>query len=293
MTRAVTVLGATGLVGRHLVPSLRSVGWEVRACSRHARQDPSLGVVEAWQPGDPLPEGRPVINLAGANLAGKRWTADYWQQIVDSRVAWGEGVAAAANTAGVPAVLHASAVGIYGDRREPASEDAPAGEDPLARLCVDWERVYEPVHGRGVALRFGIVLDGADGALPKMLPPLRMPLSPLGDGSQPMPWVHVADVVSVIRAALEDEEMQGALNVVAPERVDNRTFLRQLARTDRRWWLPIGVPGPALRLALGDMARLLLTGQAVVPARLQERNFVWRHGALPDALRACLDQRDR
>ena len=141
-------------------------------------------------------------------------------------------------------------------------------------------------------LRLPLVLmpTSRGGGLVKMLPrlgPIRFPLAKVGHGRQPLPWVHVDDVVQVICMALERPEWRGPLNVVAPELLTNADFTRQLAAVTGRMMLPMGVPPLVLKLAMGEAAQLACIGQAVEGTRLQQQAYPWIHADLESALRAC------
>ena len=298
----VTVTGATGLIGRRLVARLRERGDEVTVLSRDpAAARARLGVeAVGW---DPLAGPAPAAALAGrygvVHLAGEpvaqRWTAPARERIRASRedgtrhlVA---GIAAAAPRPRT--LVSASGAGYYGARGdEPLDEQAPPGDDFLARVCVGWERAARAAEDHGVrvtVLRTGVVLDPAGGALAKMLPPFRLGLGgPVAGGRQWLPWIHADDLVALYLAALAGgDKWAGPINAVAPEAVTNATFSAALGRALRR---PAVVPVPrlALRLRYGDMERIVTTGQRLVPARAQALGFAFGHPRLEPALRDAL-----
>lgn len=254
-----------------------------------AWQPPAAG---AWERELDGAEG--VINLAGESIVAKRWTPAQKQRMADSRVATTRALITAINRAARrPAVLiSASAIGYYGPHgEEPLEEDAPPGSDFLAQLCQQWEgaaRDAEPLGVRVVRLRIGLVLARDGGALAKMLPPFQWGLGgPLGSGRQLMSWVHRDDVVGLIRWALEDVRVSGALNATAPNPVTMRAFASTLGRVLHR---PAIAPVPAvvLRLVLGEVAEMLVTGQRVLPAKAQQMGYPFRYATLEAALSACL-----
>ena len=187
----------------------------------------------------------------------------------------------------------ASAIGFYGNRGdEELTEASAAGSDFLAQLCQDWEtesaRAGE-LGARVAILRFGVILAKNGGALPKMILPFRFGAGgPVGSGKQWMSWVTLEDVVGAVRYALNDPQMIGRFNVVAPQPVRNADFAKCLGRVlHRPAMLP--TPGFALRLALGEMAdALLLSGQRVFPRRMEELGFRFAHPELDGALRSVL-----
>jgi uncharacterized protein (TIGR01777 family) len=166
-------------------------------------------------------------------------------------------------------------------------EESAPGEGFLTDLCVEWEEASAGIEELGVRralLRTGVVLSCEGGALPRMALPFRLFLGGrLGDGRQWLPWIHIGDEVGAIRFLLETEQARGAFNLTAPEPVTNGKFTRHLANVLGR---PVMLPAPAfaLRLALGEMATILLDGQRAVPKRLQELGYEFRFESVPEAL---------
>ena len=233
------------------------------------------------------------MHLAGAPVA-QRWTAASKEAIRASRELGTRNlVAGLASADPRPGVLvSASAVGFYGKHGdERVDEDAPAGGDFLAGVCVAWEREARAAGDLGirvVLMRTGVVLDPTGGALKTMLPPFRAGVGgPVAGGAQYMPWIHVDDVVGMYLAALDDPSWTGPVNVTAPEPATNRDFSKALGRALHR---PAVAPVPAfaLRLLYGDMAEIVTEGQRAVPARAQALGYGFRRPDLDDALAAAL-----
>lgn len=297
--RQAIITGGTGLIGRALAAELVAAGYEVVVLSRNPQRAHGLptGVqVEAWdgrtaQGWGGLADGTyAIVNLAGENLAGGRWTAERRHRIRQSRLDAGQAVVEAVRAAKrKPAmVVQASGIGYYGPHGdEEVTEDFPPGEDFLGRLAVEWEASTAPVESLGVrrvVIRTGVVLSREGGALPRLALPFRFFLGgPLGNGRQWVPWIHIADEVRAIRFLLENEEARGPYNLAAPNPVTNRELARALRQVLRRpSWLP--VPAPALRLALGEMSAVLLTGQRALPRRLLEADFRFQFPEISTAL---------
>jgi NAD dependent epimerase/dehydratase family enzyme len=207
----------------------------------------------------------------------------------------GDGRPGREGAGGRPAVLvSASAIGYYGPHgEEPLDEEAPPGGDFLAQVCVAWEtqaRAAQQLGMRTVQVRTGVVLDPRGGALAKMLPPFRMGVGgPVAGGRQFVSWIHVDDLVGVIRAALSDERWAGPVNGTAPEPVTNRELSHALGRAlHRPARLP--VPGAALALAYGEMAQIVTTGARVLPAKPLMLGYEFRHPHLDEALGATLSR---
>jgi uncharacterized protein (TIGR01777 family) len=294
----VFVTGATGLIGRALCAALAERGDQVTGLTRRAVVAPPRGV--RLLEGDPAAEGPwtaalgaadAVVHLAGEPVAGGRWTAERKARLAASRLD-STRVVAAAVAAGGPAVLvQGSAVGFYGDRGdEPLDEAAAPGRGFLADLSVRWEAAAAPAAARArvVLLRTGIVLAREGGALPALARPFRLFAGgPLGGGQAWQPWIHLADQVGLLLLALDDGGVRGPLNAVAPGVVRQAELARTLAEVLRRPNL-FPVPGAALRLAVGEMAEVLLASQRVVPARAVAAGYRFRFPGLEAALRDLL-----
>jgi hypothetical protein len=293
----ISVTGSSGLIGSALVPFLTAQGHEVGRVVRSTtaagawRWDPGAGHVDAG-----AVNGKDaVVHLAGETIAAGRWSAARKARIRDSRVR-GTRVVAEAVARADPrpkALLCASAMGFYGDRGDERLTEASApGRGFLSEVSREWEEACAPARDQGVRvvnLRFGIVLSPAGGALAKMLLPFRLGAGGVvGSGKQWWSWVALDDVVGAIRHALVTAGLSGPLNVAAPSPVTNAEFTRTLGRVLARPTL-FPVPVFAARLAFGEMAdALLLASARVVPERLQQTGYVFRHPELEGALRHLL-----
>ena len=289
----IVVAGGSGFLGSALVGAMRQDGDEVAILTRHPRSQHDI----AWSPGSTdtawthaIEGADAVVNLAGESIAGGRWTTTRKAAIRESRIRATRALATAIASARKPPLfVSASAVGVYGPRGdEPVTEDTPPGFDFLAHVCRDWEQEALNATGstRVVLLRTGLVLSKDGGALPRIALPFRLFAGgPLGSGRQFMPWIHLDDWVAMTRWALASSTASGPLNLTAPNPVTNAAFTRALGRALER---PAVMPAPAfaLRLALGEMADMLLTGQRALPARAQAMGFRFRYERVEDALRA-------
>jgi uncharacterized protein (TIGR01777 family) len=232
-----------------------------------------------------------VVNLVGASIASGRWTSHRKQEIFQSRI---ESTRALVNAIGAlekkPSVfVNASAVGYYGDCGEKAiTEMSPKGRSFLADVCEQWEAEAMNVQISGVRvvlLRSGLVLDGRDGALQRMLLPFRLFVGGrLGSGTQWFPWIHSDDEISAIVHALHNSSVTGPVNLVAPGIVRMEEFCKELGKAlHRPSWLSL--PPIVLKIGLGEMAGpLLLHSQKVAPKKLAEDGFVFRFPTLNEAL---------
>ncbi len=290
----VVVAGSSGLIGRSLVAGLRARGDEVTALVRRppaageARWDPATGSIDAGA----LEGAGAVVNLAGAGIGDKRWSAARRHEIVSSRV---QGTTLLARTVAElahppTALVNASAVGVYGDRGgEELTEASTPGRGFLAEVCTAWEDATAPAAQAGVRvvrLRSGVVLSAHGGALARQLPLFRLGVGGrLGSGRQWLSWISLSDEVRAILHALDEPAVEGPVNATAPEPVTNRAFTHALGRALHRPAV-LAVPGFALRVALGaDLAsEMVLAGQRVLPTKLTATGFTFDHARIEPAL---------
>ena len=312
-TMKVLITGATGLVGTALVKRLVADGHTVCRLVRRetvSRKSEDRGQAAGqrvfdvpWDPeasdglsfadsqGD-IAGAEAVVNLAGASIAGGRWTTQRKMVLRSSRVKTTRSLVAALGRLKTPpkVLLSASAVGYYGNRGdEVLTEESKAGDDFLAQLAREWEAEAmkaETAGMRVVRARFGIILAKHGGALPSMMRLFQFFVGgKIGSGRQWMSWITLEDVIGILVYLLKDGVVSGAIDVVAPQPVRNVEFTRELARALHR---PALVPAPAfaLRLALGqEMAdTILLTSQRAEPARLRQLGYRFVHEGLTEAL---------
>jgi uncharacterized protein (TIGR01777 family) len=285
----IVVSGGTGFLGEPLVRRLLQRGAEVLVLSRDpAKVRAGQGI--PWSAVNEAGTADVVINLAGENVGGGRWTRERKRNILNSRVE--------ATTALVTAVrrarekprtfISASAVGFYGVRSdEILDERSESGSGFLAEVTREWEEAAGRAEGvaRVVIFRFGMVLAKDGGALEKMLLPFYFGAGgPIGSGDQWMSWVDREDVLRAIEWAIDQPQVRGTYNITAPEPVRNRDFARALGRAIHRpSFMP--TPGFALRLLFGEMAdEILLGGQRVVPLRATKEGFTFNYPTLKASL---------
>lgn len=298
----VALTGASGFLGPRLVQGLLEAGHTVHVLGRnleHALERLPRGVTgAAFRAGEPLPAealagAQGVIHLAGEPI-NQRWTHEARQRIRDSRVLGTRALVEAMRAAGtVQRFVSTSAVGYYGGGygAEPLTEQSAPGKDFLAGVCQAWEAealVAREVGIRTAVARMGVILHPEGGALHSMLPPFRMGAGGrIGSGKQYVSWVHREDAVAALRFLLERPELEGPLNVTAPEPLPNAEFAHTLAAVLGRPSV-MHVPGFVLKAALGEMAMVALEGQRVVPQRLTESGFTFHFPKLEPALRQLL-----
>ncbi len=298
------VTGATGLVGGALCQHLIQAGHQVVALARNpekAREKLPTVEVVAWDatsghpPIDALEGLDAVVHLAGEPVAAGRWTSQRKKMIHESRVAGTrnlvEGLSHCQNPPKV--LVSGSAIGYYGTHGDELLEETShPGNDFLAELCQQWESEAKRATDSGVRVvlvRSGLILAREGGALPRMLPLFKMCVGgPLASGTQWMSWIHIKDELEAIGYAIEHDEIEGPLNLTAPNPVTNEEFSRTLARVLRRPAF-FRVPGFVLQLLLGEMAEtLLLKGQRVLPKKLEQSGYQFSfsdlRGAFADLL---------
>ncbi len=292
----VTLTGATGFLGRHIVAALLEAGHHPRILTRTPPANLPPGVDFSLWPsdtGEGLHSADAVIHLMGEPVA-QRWSAEVKTRIRSSRVDGTRRLAEALDS--IPdkpqVVVSASAIGYYGERGdETLTESSPPGQGFLADVCVEWEKsadLLEALGIRVVKIRIGLVLGKDGGALDKMLPPFRLGIGgKLGSGRQWMSWIHIDDLAALFRFALENPAVAGPVNATAPNPVTNAEFTRELAHALHRPAL-FPVPAFALHVLYGEMAGMILASQRVLPEAAESAGYVFRHPDLPAAL-ASLD----
>jgi hypothetical protein len=299
----VIITGGSGFLGRALGASLAADGHEVIALSRRPKRVTGLPTgmrVVGWDARSSagwadLAEGAQVIvNLAGESLSHWPWTAARKQRFLTSRINVGNAVAEAVRKvrSRPRVVIQSSGVGYYGPRgTEEIPEETAPGQDLLARVAVQWEASTAEIEALGVRrviIRTGLPFSLHGGIFSLMrLPFLFMMGGPLGSGRQGVPWIHLDDHIRAIRFLIDRPDARGPFNLAAPQPCTYRQFARTLGKVMRRPSI-VRVPGFALRLVLGEMAGLILTGQRAIPARLAEMGFAFKFAELEDALRDVL-----
>ena len=294
----IVLAGGSGFLGGALEAVLTQQGHSVALLTRSPKPETTNQI--AWTPDGSagswvkqLTGTDAIVNLAGEGIADRRWTDERKRTLRNSRLLPTRSlVAAMRQLSPAPTVfVSQSGINFYGPRgSDLTTESTAAGSDFLAGLCVEWEQEAEQASSftRVVTLRTSPVLSHSGGVMGKMLLPFRFGVGgPFGDGAQYMPWVHMKDWLDLVLWFLTNDRTRGAFNATAPGPVTNREFARTLGRVlHRPAFIP--VPGVALRLMVGELAEILLTGQRAVPARAEEMGFRFAFPQLEPALRDLL-----
>lgn len=298
MAKNILVTGATGLVGKKLVPLLLRQGHRVSVLSRKKSEIPGAEVylwdVKAQTIDSGAFEGiDTVLHLAGEAIADKKWTPQHKQEVIDSRVKSTQLLYQTIKDTKAPVTsfVSASAIGYYGDRGEEIlTETSEPGQGFLADCCVLWEEAVNEGIAMGirvVKIRVGLVLSQEDGALAALEKPIKyFAGAPLGSGKQWMPWIHLDDMANIFAKAINDEAMVGAYNGCSPVPVTNKLFTKSIAKQLRRPVWPIHVPAFILKLALGEMSVMPLMSSNTSSQKLLDAGYKFAYLNLDSALQS-------
>jgi uncharacterized protein (TIGR01777 family) len=301
------IAGGTGFLGAPLAEMYAEEGHDVRVLTRalmagDTRHDPGTGMPGitrvGWNPdgksgpwASVLEGSAALINLAGESIAAKRWSPARKAQLRDSRIRATKSLAAALKSAATPppVFISGSAVGYYGPTGDtPLTEASPPGSDFLAQLCQDWEREALAATRndvRIVLLRTGIVLERSGGALPQMMLPFKFFAGgKIGSGRQYVSWIQRLDWIEIVRWLVQTPGVSGPVNATAPEPVANKRLAKAIGHAMGRPAL-VPVPGFALKVAVGELADSLLTGQRVLPAVAKQNGYHFRYPDIDQAFR--------
>jgi len=296
----ILISGASGLVGKHLIPTLKAKGHEVHRLVRKAPQsadeiqwDAEKGFSESEQA--KLENFDAVVHLAGDNVASENWSDEKKRKIKESRTVGTHVLVDALKALKKPPkhFISASAIGFYGNRGdEILTEESAQGTGFLPEVCAAWEdeiKRAEALPARVVYLRIGVVLAKDGGALEKMLTPFKFGVGgTIGSGKQYMSWIALDDLIKMFHFVMENENLRGAFNAVAPSPVSNEEFTKTLGTVlNRPTVLP--VPEFAIKMLFGEMGEtLLLEGARVVPQKLLDAGFDFDYLNLEAAMRHVL-----
>ncbi|MEZ9139868.1 MULTISPECIES: TIGR01777 family oxidoreductase [unclassified Shewanella] len=295
----ILITGATGFVGKQLVALLSQQSHQLTIVTRNITQaTQTLGAEHQYL--DDLNQLKnlndfdSVINLAGEPIVGKRWNNQQKQQICDSRWNITALLTQLIKQSDTPpaSFISASAIGFYGRQGTiPVDEDSQAHDEFSHQVCSEWEHLALQAQSektRVCVLRIGIVLGKNGGALAKMLPPFKLGLGgPIGKGVHGVSWIHIDDLTQLILHLLTTEQAHGVFNATAPNPINHKQFAESIGSSLNR---PACIPTPviALRLAMGEMADLIVEGQFVLPKRTLASGFNFKYPDISPALDSIL-----
>lgn len=302
--KKIIITGATGLIGRKLSQKLTEAGHQIIVFSRNASSaknilkkdytyiDWDYRKSDKWI--ESISTADVIVHLAGINLFAKRWNKKFKEEILASRKETTKALVDAVklSQAKPEVFVSASAVGYYGDCGDKLlDENSPAGNDFLAEVCKVWEAeaaVVEQAGVRRVSVRTGIVLSKEDGALKRMLLPFKLFVGgPLGNGKQWFPWIHIDDIVGIYFHAIENQNLNGAVNAASPNICTMKEFAKTLGKVLHRPSL-FPVPELALKIAIGEAGKVVLMSQRVKVNKLLESGYKFKFENLEEALRNLL-----
>jgi uncharacterized protein (TIGR01777 family) len=304
MKKNVLISGGSGFIGKHLTNLLIANGFSVSILSRSDKQNTSDITYYKWDIATHFIEEEAVIkadyilHLAGENIAEKPWTAKRKEEILQSREESIQLIydVLKKNNKKLNAFVSASGVGIYGaiNGEQICTENTPPENDFLGSTCQKWEFAADTIGDlqiRVVKIRTGLVLGKEDGFLKKLTPIFKMRLgSALGSGKQYMPWIHVNDLCAIYLEAIKNSDMKGAYNAAIFDNTTNTVFSKTLAKVyGYSLWLP-NIPAFLIKMALGEMAQIILKGRRVSPQKMIETGFEFQFTVLEEALKDCLEK---
>lgn len=299
----ILITGGTGLIGKRLTELLIEKGHSVSILSRSKKATSDSIRYYTWDlkkktiEKEAIQQADVIVHLAGANVGAGRWTSKRKKEIIDSRVDSGNLLFSEVkkHNPDLKAFVTSSAIGYYGMTTTVnvyTEEDKP-GFDFLANVCLKWEAVADQFNTLGIRtakLRTGVVLDKNEGALAKLIAPIKLGIgSALGSGNQAMPWIHLEDICGIYIHLIENSQLQGAFNGISPSHENNQEFSKTVAKVLKKpFWFP-KVPSFAIRLVLGKQAVIALEGSRISCRKIQEAGYSFRFTNLSEALNEILN----
>ncbi|MFZ1704648.1 MAG: TIGR01777 family oxidoreductase [Saprospiraceae bacterium] len=300
--KTIVIAGGTGLVGQFISASLSKEDFQIVILTRKPTLLKNGLQYIQWDPLslyiDPiLQHADMIINLAGEGIADNRWTSSRKRALIESRLQSVATIKKWLEHSNIRPELYigASAVGYYGDRNEEKLDEfSTPGDDFLAKTCIQWEEAstaLEPLVERLAIVRIGVVLSMKGGALPKMFLSKSLGiLSYFGKGRQFMPWIHIKDLFNILLFVIQNPEVKGVYNAVAPQEITNRQSIQSIAKLFPHVWLILSAPSIVLKLVLGEMSTVVLSGQRVIPQRLKDEGFTFHFTDIKEAIQDLMEK---
>jgi hypothetical protein len=308
--QTVLITGGTGLVGKALSKMLWAKGYKTIILTRNLPDKKALNNTNTsfalWNVNTgqidiaALQQADYIIHLAGAGVMDKKWTPAYKQEILSSRANSAKLITDSLknNTNKVKALISASAIGWYQPSGQPHTEDEPADDSFLGQTCRLWEESVQPVTEMGkrlVTLRLGIVLSKDGGALKEFITPVKFGVAAiLGNGKQVISWIHIEDLCRLFLFAIENEQLHGVFNAVAPAPVSNKVLTITLAKKMKKlFYIPVHVPVFVLKLMLGGRSIEILKSAVVSCKKIVSAGFDFKFKDIETALQQITQIKDR
>jgi len=297
--KKIAIFGGSGFIGQNLTAKLKEKNYYVINFTRNATKYIATfdnNIQYSYHSNDwkkYLENTYAVINLAGASVAAKRWTKSYKKIIYKSRINTTELIVNTVNNLKEkPQVfINASATGYYGDCNDKViTEKSPAGNDFLAKVCLDWESAAKKINPdiRLIIPRIGFVLDKKQGGLAKMILPFKFFIGgPLGSGNQYIPWIHKKDLINLIIFLIENENCTGEFNCSSPKPITMKEFASEIGKVLIRPSI-LKVPTSVLKLILGEQSIVVLNSCRAIPEKASTFNFKFYYEDIDKALENLL-----
>lgn len=295
----ILISGATGLIGTQLVKQLRARNHSVHILTRKKTGKPDEFV---WDLKNNFIEDKAfegidtIIHLAGANI-GKRWTKHYKKEIISSRVDTAQLILNKAKELNIyiNSYISSSGINYYGTYTSDKIIDEKSEilhKDFLSDVCSLWEKSalkFNEISKRIVYIRTAPVLSETGGTFESLKKISDFNLaSGIGSGQQWFNWIHIDDLINIYIKAVEDNNMNGAYNAVADEILTNKIFMKLLAKTNKKLFFPINIPGFMIKLLMGEMSEIILEGTRISNKKIKSEGFVFKFPDLKESLKDLL-----
>lgn len=302
MKKNVLITGGTGFIGKYLTAELLKKGYTVSILTRNSKPNTDGIRYYIWDVSSQQMEAAAVLNadyvvhLAGENIVEKKWTAKRKEEIRDSRVQSAELIYSVLkkHNKRIEAFVSASGIGIYGavNGEGICTENTQPANDFIGKVCQEWEKAADLMAGLGirtVKIRTGMVLGKNEGIVKKLSPIFKLGFgSALGSGNQYMPWIHVHDLCMMYIEAIENKNISGVYNATINDSTTNSSFTKALASSLGRSVLLPNVPSFLMRIGMGEMANIVLTGRRVSSDKIKKLGFRFQFKGIKKALKDCL-----